>query len=45
MTTPTPEPEPDPDDPTEADEVFEPDEHPHPLRAKDCQALLPKEIG
>lgn len=40
-----PEPEPDPGDPGEASELFEPDEHPHPLRAEDCQALLAKEIG
>jgi hypothetical protein len=29
----------------EASEVFDPDDHPHPLRAEDVTALLPKEIG
>lgn len=47
MTQPAP-PGPPPGDPGTTQtvvEVFDPNTHPHPLRAEDVQALLSKEIG
>lgn len=32
-------------DPDDAGDVFEPNEHPHPLRAQDCEALIEKQVG
>jgi len=42
VTQPEDEPNGEPEDP---DETFEPDDHPHPLRAEDCAPLIAKQIG
>lgn len=33
------------EDADEEGEAFEPDDHPHPLRAEDCLPLIAKQIG
>jgi hypothetical protein len=40
MTDPQP-----PDPPVDPGRIYDPDEHPHPLHAKDVETLISKEIG
>lgn len=45
MTEPEPQADPSADEVDTPVEVFDPEAHPHPLRAKDVAALLAQEIG
>lgn len=37
--------EPGPGQPDEPDRAYDPDDHPHPLRSEDVEALIGKKIG